>query len=182
MSLEKFGVSMLSGVRFTFILCMAGLLIFGCSTEKDTGDDASGVVAEDSLSPEDAKIAAILNDVLVRLSYEDKSGLYELEFEYFTDENTYDDYLKRGDVKWIHMDSINHLDVNEITYFDDDSAHVNIEYVFNSAAGGFNRVPDKITIHKSNGRWTKPTITRIFHQKEYEEIINEAKEAAEREN
>ncbi|RKX26180.1 MAG: hypothetical protein DRP47_08600 [Candidatus Zixiibacteriota bacterium] len=169
-------------VRLFFILCVVGLFLFGCSADKKTDGDTTGAVTEDSLLSENAQIANMLNDALIRLSYEDKSGLYELEFEYFTDENTYDDYLERGDVKWIHMDSIIHLDVHEIEYFGDDSAHVNVEYVFNSAAGGQSRMPDKLSIYKKNGRWMKPTITTLYHQEEYEQIIMEAEAAAEEEN
>ncbi|MBU8934598.1 MAG: hypothetical protein KOO62_11420 [candidate division Zixibacteria bacterium] len=167
-------------VRLFLIVGVISLVLLGCSSENETEETVS--VAESTLSPQDAELAAILNDALVRLSYEDKSGLYELEFDYFLDEYDFDHYVKRGDIMWIHMDSLDHLAVHSIVHFDDDSAHAQVEYVFNSAAGGQSRLPDKFTIYRSNGRWVKPAITTLRLQGDYDRTIREAEAAASEEN
>ena len=180
MSSEKYGVNMSIVVKFTCLSLIIGLVLFGCSSEN--GTEQTATVTESSLSPEDAELAALLNDVLIRLSYEDKSGLYELEFDYFLDEYDFDHYIRRADVMWIHMDSLDHLAVDSIWHFGDDSAHAKVEYVFNSSDGGQSRLPDRFTIFRKNGRWVKPTITTQYHQEEYERTIREAEAAADEEN
>ena len=101
----------------------------------------------------------MLNEGLIRLKYGDKSGLYELEFEYLRDEKTYDDYLAMGQIQWASMDSINHLEVTNVIFNPDSSADVEILYVFDSEKGGFTDHTDNFVIYRRNGRWIKPTVS-----------------------
>lgn len=180
MFLEKCGGNMSIIVKLVCLAVVCCALLSSCSSENTT--DEVEPVAGSLSSPEDAELAALLNDALVRLSYEDYSGLYELEFDYFLDEYDFDHYVQRADVMWIHMDSLDHLDVHSITRFDDDSALAVVDYVFNSAAGGQTRLPDRFTIFRSNDRWVKPTITRLHLQEDYDRLIRDAEAAAEEEN
>lgn len=161
------------------------LIIAGCSSDKtEVVDDSSDLDTNyySHLTPEEQGIANQLNEALQRLKYDDKSGLYELEFSYYTDENSYDEYIKRGEIVYAQMDSIHHLNVFDFIFYDDDSADVNIEYVFNSSAGGHSTVKDMFRLYKSHDRWVKPTVTRILHQLEYDYKIEKAIKAAEEEN
>ncbi|MFH2049674.1 MAG: hypothetical protein ABIJ12_09530 [bacterium] len=161
------------------------IAITGCSSDKTKVADVKTDLDTNyysHLKPEEQEIANTLNEALQRLKYNDKSGLYELEFSYYTDEHTYDDYIKRGEIQYAQMDSINHLEVYDFTYYDDDSADVNIAYVFNSAAGGFTTLKDMFRLFKSHDRWVKPTVTTLQLQLEYDYKIQKAIEAAEEEN
>ena len=187
MSLGMSGENIMSSFRITIILIMFLLLVvFGCSSDKTdkTSEDTSDLDTNyySHLSPEEQEIANTLNDALQRLRYNDKSGLYELEFSYYTDENSYDEYIKRGEIQYAQMDSIHHLEVYDFIYYGEDSADVNIAYIFSSPGDSLSKVNDKFRIYKSNDRWVKPTVTRIRYQEEYDYKIQKAIEAAEEEN
>lgn len=161
------------------------IAVAGCSSNKtEVTDDKTDLDTNyySHLTPEEQEIANTLNEALQRLKYNDKSGLYELEFSYYTDEHTYDDYIKRGEIQHAQMDSINHLEVYDFTYYDDDSVDVNIAYVFNSSAGGLTTLKDMFRLFKNNDRWVKPTVTVLQLQLEYDYKIQKAIEAAEEEN
>ena len=169
----------------TLIVIFVFIAIIGCSSDKtEVADDKTDLDTNyySHLNSEEQEIANTLNDALQRLRYNDKSGLYELEFSYYTDEHTYDDYIKRGEIQYAQMDSINHLEVYDFTYYDDDSADVNIGYVFNSAASGLTTLKDMFRLYKSHDRWVKPTVTVLQLQLEYDYKIQQAIEAAEEEN
>ncbi len=173
-------------ILLLFILTM----LIGCSSDKKDKADSATTETKDldtnyysHLSPEEQEIAEMLNEALQRLKYDDKSGLYELEFSYYTDENSYDEYIKRGEIIYAEMDSIHHLDVLDFTFYGDDSVALKVEYVFDPASDGTqSRLPDQFKLYWSHDRWVKPTVTRIHHQLEYDYKIEKAIEAAEEEN
>ena len=179
------GENTMNSSTITFFIIFIFLSLVSCSSDKtEIVDDSSDLDTNyySHLTPEEQKIANQLNEALQRLRYDDKSGLYELEFSYYTDENSYDEYIKRGEIIYAQMDSIHHLNVFDFIFYDDDSADVNIEYVFKSSAGGHSTVKDMFRLYKSHDRWVKPTVTRIQHQLEYDYKIEKAIKAAEEEN
>ncbi len=169
--------------RVSIIVCMlfiiSGVILGGCSSQKnDTKSDNTPMTAEEQKSADWKEIENILNEGLTRLKYKDKSGLYELEFEYLRDEKTYDDYLAMGEIRWASMDTINHVEVLNIDFFDRDSAHVTIKYVFDSPGGGQSTTDDIVTVYWHQGKWIKPTVSIIANQLEYEEAIKAAEAEA----
>jgi len=174
--------------RKSIMILLIGILIFAfisCSSDKkEVPDDTSDLDTNyySHLTAEEQEIANTLNGALQRLRYDDKSGLYELEFSYYTDENSYDEYIKRGEIQYAKMDSIHHLDVYDFVYYDDDSVDISVAYVFNSADGNLAKLNDKFRLYNSHDRWVKPTVTRLKYQLEYDFQIQQAIKAAEEEN
>ncbi len=161
----------------------------GCSSKKETASDPvvetdSTITAQPRFAPgsDEEQIYTMINNALIRLSYGDKSDLYELEYEYFTDETSFDDYLKMGQITYAQMDSILRIDMDSVMFFGEDSAWAIIEYVFKDWEGKEkSRRKDRIVVYKHKGRWIKPTVTVLPLQYEYEARINAARRAAEQE-
>ena len=130
------------------------------------------------LKTRELEIQEILTEALVRLSYGDKTGLYDLEFDYFTDEYSYDNYLTRGEIQYATMDSVDYLEiVGSIVY--EDSINLNVYFVFKSSKGTPTKTQNSFTMFKqADGAWKKPTMTSLFLQREYERTIWKADSAA----
>ncbi len=187
MCLEKSGVSTLrrgkwSPVVFCVVTTAAAAFLAACSSEtsQDQRDSTTRISEDYAGTPveEWRPIEKMLNEGLMRLKYRDKSGLYELEFEYLRDEKTYDEYLTMGEIRWASMDTINHLEVNDVHFYDDDSAWVEATYVFDSPTQGRSETPDEFMVYKHNGRWIKPFVSIIDNQLLYEKTIEDARKAA----
>ena len=157
------------------------VLLAGCTTEQkaDSSSDKAPGSAEAPLLTEKDSIEAMLNEALVRLSYGDKSGLYDLEFEYLQDDFDFDMYLKKREIGWAKMDTLDHLELRELIYEGEDSALVKILYVFKGLSGKMHEVPDQFYIYKQYDQWKKPTSSLFSEQRKYEDLMRQAREAAE---
>ena len=182
---EKYGVNTMKVAPKACCLLLLGgivLCLAACGQKTEPGKSgADTVVATTDSSGRAPDIVAIeqqLNDVLTRLRYGDKSGLYENEFDYFTDETTFDKYLEMGQIRWANADTLAFLEVRDIEYFDHDSALVKVTVHFENATGHKSFLDDKIILYYHNGRWIKPTVTVIDLQVDYEEKIRVADSAA----
>ncbi len=122
-----------------------------------------------------------LSEALVRLSYGDKSGLYDFEFPYLREETNYDEYLAMRQVQWANMDTVIALRVNDITYFGEDSVELVVDYVFRGISGQESIRPDLFKIYKYRDKWVKPTVSFLHKQLEFDEIYDAAIKAAEKE-
>ena len=120
------------------------------------------------------EIHAVVIDVIERLRYGDKTGLYENEFEYFRNEKTYDDYLIHGEVKWANADSLDHIEISDITFFERDSAWVQANFFMPNAAGDLTASPMRLQAYYQQGRWIKPYMSRMSFQLEFEEKVHQA--------
>ncbi len=152
---EIYGVSTMKAVSLPLLVLFGlfCLLLIGCTSDEpevvQVADSTTVVEEEPAASlvrmveiPDDAgertedwiAIHAMVDEVLTRLSYGDKAGLYENEFRYLREQETFDDYLKHGEVTWANTDSILYVEITDILFFDHDSAMV--EALFHMIAGG----------------------------------------------
>lgn len=160
------------------------LLVIACSKDQKESKKSEPVGRLDTsrfnhLSPQDRQLAAELNEALVRLSYGDKTGLYDLEFQYLRDEKNFDDYVGLRSIEFAKMDSLDHIEVTRIKYANEDSAEVAIIYVFSTIGrSGGSEMHDKLWVYRDGDRWIKPTASNFKKQQDYEELIRKADSAA----
>lgn len=159
------------------------LMAISCTEEKQVEKVAPlgrlDISRYSHLAPKDAQLAAELNEALVRLSYGDKTGLYELEFQYLRDERDFDFYVRMRAIEYARMDSLDHIEVKRVKYHGEDSAQVDIIYVFNTIGGsGGSEMHDKLWVYREGERWIKPTASIFKKQREYEDLIRKADSAA----
>lgn len=164
------------------MLISVGVWFFGSCGKKsgsgDAGQDATVASnAKSDLSEEDV-IEEMLNEAITRLKYGDKSALYENEFEYYTDEINFDEYLETGQMRYAQADTITFVEVRYVEFFDHDSAIVDVTVHFEGPTGQKSYFDDRIVVYYHKGRWIKPTITVVDHQLDYEEKIRVADSAA----
>lgn len=164
------------------MLISTGLGFFGsCGKKSDSGDagqDATVVSnAKGELSEEEI-IEDMLNEVLTRLRYGDKSGLYENEFEYSNDETNFDEYLGMGQIRAAQADTITFVEVRHVNFFDHDSAIVDVTVHFEGPTDKKSFHRDKIVVYYHKGRWIKPTVSVIDLQLNYDNMIRVADSAA----
>lgn len=172
-------------VLLIILLCVSVGFLGACSKkngtsttggkEKDTTLASSAAEGEPS---EEKAIDEMLNEVITRVRYGDKSGLYENEFEYFIDEKSFDEYLKMGEIRAAHADTITFIEIRHIEFFDHDSASVDVTVHFEGPTGKKSSLDDKLVVYYQNGRWIKPTVTVKDLQLDYEEKIRVSDSAA----
>ena len=164
---------------FPVILCIGWLA--ACDSKKTSDDvvqDSSALVGESGEAADKKLIERMLKETIARLKYGDKSALYENEFEYFTDEKTYDDYLEKAEIRWAQADTVTLIEVKHIDLFDRDSALVDVTVHFEGPTGKKSYLDDRLYVYYHKGRWIKPTVTVIDLQLNYEEKIRIADSAA----
>jgi hypothetical protein len=160
---------------FQLLVCCLAAFLIGCSASQD---DTSQVDTDKAAMTEEEQIAYDLNEALVRLTYGDKTGLYELEFPYLREETNFDVYLKLRSIEFAQMDSLDHLEVNKFEYFDDDSVALSVAYVFNGISGEQTKLPDRLMIYRYNDGWVKPTASSLKKQMEFDDLVRQADSAA----
>lgn len=119
-----------------------------------------------------------VHNTIERIRYGDKTGLYENEFEYMREEKTYDDYLLHGEVSWANADSLDHIEILDIIFYDKDSALVDADFYMLSHTGDIYPSSIRWTAYYREGRWIKPYLSRLMYQMELEELIRQADEDA----
>ncbi len=152
------------------------VLLIGCSASQD--EQTSQADTDRAAMTEEEQVAYDLNEALVRLTYGDKTGLYNLEFPYLREETDFDSYLKLRSIEFAQMDSLDHMEVNNFQYFENDSAAVDVAYVFNSLSGKQTKLPDRLMIYRYNDRWVKPTASSLKKQLEFDDLVRQADSAA----
>jgi len=159
----------------TLILGAMTPALMQCGGDQESPAEIGG----DSLS-DSAQLVAIVRSTVERLRYGDKSGLYENEFQYFHEQETYDDYLRHGEVTWANADSLDSIQVLAVQLFERDSAHLEVLYHMNSA-GEVQPPPNRgrLKAYWHQGRWIKPYMSSIDRQLDYEELIRQAAEDSE---
>lgn len=125
-----------------------------------------------------AAILAVVDEVITRLSYGDKSGLWENEFGYLHAQENFDDYLKRGEVTWANVDGLEYVEITDILFFGQDSALVETEFHFASPDGIDEGQPMPLVAYYREGRWIRPYVATIALQLEYDAKIKQADDDA----
>jgi len=176
-----------------FSIAVLAIFIFGCSSDEGPSNQVtkgpepvvehSRPVPEVTLpegkgSPEWMEVKRILEEPLIRLAYQDKSGLWDNEFEYLREQETYDEYIAHGEISWANVDSMLRVDINDIAFFDT-TASIECTFVMLGADGNEKQFPQALTMYKHRGRWIKPYMTALWRQQEYEDLIKKAEEDSE---
>jgi hypothetical protein len=180
MSFERFGESTMK-LRETILLVFCVGLLVSCSSKTkldDVAQDSTLITDKIDEVSEKKVIDSTLNATIMRLKLGDKSGLYENEFEYFTDEVNFDDYLQKGEIKRAQADTVTLLEIKNIDLFDRDSAVVDYTVHFQVPTGRKSYLDQKGVVYYHKGRWIKPTVTVIDLQLDYAEKIRVADSAA----
>ena len=160
--------------------------VWGCGggSEKETtaAEDSTATVAPKDTSIE-GQIEAMMNETIDRARYSDPSAFWENELEYLHERETYDKYIKRGQIPWAISvaETTMHVDVDSVTAFDHDSALVIVTAHFKGPLGKESQLTTPLTVYYQDGRWIKPTVSVIEQQVSYDSLRNEAIKAAERE-
>lgn len=164
------------------MVVIAGVGFFcSCGKKSDSsnaGQDATVASnAKGELSEEEV-IEEMFNEVLTRLRYGDKSGLYENEFEYAQDETSFEEYLGMGQIRFAQADTITFVEVRHVNFFDHDSAIVDVTVHFEGPTGKKSYFRDKVVVYYHRGRWIKPTVSVIDLQVNYDNMIRVADSVA----
>lgn len=177
--------------RYLIYICLLALVVLfaGCSSKTESidtvekqSDEQTTETTKYAVGSDEEQIYTMLSDALIRLSYSDKSDFYELEYEYFLDDMSFDDYLKMGQISYARMDSILRIDMDSVIFFGEDSAWAIMEYVFKDWKGDEkSRRKDRMPVYKHRGRWIKPTVSVLPLQMEYDARIAAARKSAEQE-
>ncbi|MDH3892566.1 MAG: hypothetical protein OEV49_15985 [candidate division Zixibacteria bacterium] len=133
---------------------------------------ATGELADDWTA-----IHAVVDEVITRLSYGDKSGLWENEFSYLHEQETFDDYLKRGEVQWANVDGLEYVEIKDILFFGKDSALVETAFYFNNIDDVAGQPMPLMTYYR-HGRWIRPYVATIQHQLDYDALLRQADDDA----
>jgi hypothetical protein len=170
-------------VLFLVVLTTGGFL-FGCGSEEAGETERTAVPDEEAQVGEDGSgksadwlaVEAMVDEVITRLRYQDKSGLYENEFQYLRDEENFDEYLRHGEVTWANANDLDSVEVRDITFFDRDSAWVEAVFHVRTADGKPEKSPQMLYAYYHQGRWIKPYMSDSKRQYDYEERIRQADE------
>ena len=154
-------------------------IVVGCGTNDDK--TSSDRPADSTYAQDREEIRSRLEETAKRWRYGDKAALYEMEFEYYQVEFTYDDYLEVDRVKRMESDTVENFEVKDIKFYDRDSATVSVEVVFVGVLGDTTRYPQDWQMYYHMGRWIRPTMSNHSAQVVCEEVRRKADSAAEAE-
>lgn len=176
---EKFGVNTMKRI-FELLLSVFFVIAMtvSCSKQADqsTGDKAAGDKPANAALADSLSLA--LNEPWARLRYGDKSGFYENEFDYLTEDTTFDDYLKFPQISYASGDTLESLEVVSVERMGD-SAVVNVTVHFKGPSGKETQLYDQIfTVYWYNNRWIKPTVSKYELEMKYQDLIHKADSAA----
>lgn len=176
MFFDRYGENTVKSHRLLLMILIAAVVsvaIAACGQRVDKNDATAKKVLT-----EEEQITQMLNDAMYRLSYGDKSGLYDLEFEYQRYETDFDKYLGIGVIGWANADGWDSIQVDSIEFFRPDSAWVFTHVYFSERPPPDNMYEEKLVIYQDDGRWIKPTVSKYLKQQEYLEIFRQADSAA----
>ncbi len=191
---EKYGVNIMKNIsnrRSLFngvMIVLACVFFYGCSSDSsnensDTSETEqvvvkTPIVQKELLTVQDT-IEAALSDAMERLRYYDNSGLYENEFSYLTDESSFDDYLKFGQITQRPQADVTELKVDSLWMYGHDSASVWVSIALEYPGGQVeNMTEQELKVYYHKEKWIKPTVSVIKYQLEYDDLIRQADEAS----
>ena len=168
-------------VRFVFVFFMAALVTLSASCSKTP--DKNSQTDETTEFTDSQLIQFALNETATRWHYGDKAVLYDMEFDFYKKQYSYDDYLAHRFIKELEADSLESLIVLAVHPFGEDSILVDAEAVFVGPAGVKTRFSEGVSyqFYFHNGRWIHPTISSYKGQLEFEQIRRSADSAADAE-
>ena len=169
-------------MRITVILsiCLSlVLLLGGCGGEQSetATETESAATATTSTADSDttraadrAEITAAMTETLWRWKYRDKAALYDMEFPYFHDDYTFDEYYKMQRIFYAYVDSLIDYRITEIAFYESDSAMVYDELTWQTATGDTVVMPNQNLLYNYNGRWYRPTVSNFQEQLQIDDL------------
>jgi len=162
-------------VRIICCICITGAAMAYLSCSGDEPDQSEAAVKTDSVLIQEA-----LQNSVERWRYGDKAALYDMEFEYYQEQVTYDDYLEDQAISRLQADSLEAMEVYSVKLFARDSAYVRARVIFVGPSGKKSQynegIPYRMYFHR--GRWIFPTLSTSSGQREWEQIKVTADSAA----
>lgn len=157
-----------------FLLFVAGMLLLmaGCSGESQQSETATVESTELAVKPEPVTvrdtIELTLNEVIERVRYGDKSGMYYNEFEYLRETMGFDEYIKKPQVHYASTDTLKFLEVLELKMYGHDSADVVLNVHSEGPSGIPSKIRDTLVVFYHNQQWIKPTLSSMKEQLNWE--------------
>ncbi len=176
----------MNGYRLLYLACIAVLVMslsFGCSSDTETAGSDSQSPRQQAASSEpltdSAQIAQAFNEVIERVAYGDKSGMWENEFSYLRDDQTFEYYrTTHSMVKVAQKDTLDSVQIIGVEFFKPDSAIADVRLHFTGPTDVQSTLDQPVTVYWRRGRWIKPTVSVISQQVQYDELIRRADSAA----
>ena len=173
-------IEMLKDISVVTILI---LLTLSCSENKETTDKVESVV-QNPTTPEGKEklFEDILNLTMDRLRYSDKSHIYELEFPYYREVFTFDQFLQNSRIRGANADTLEFVDIVKLSMYEPDSAVAYVEVHFRGPSGKETVLKgDSLTFYWFGGNWVRPTISTYGGQRQHDVIRQRADSAAQAE-
>lgn len=169
--------------KISLAIALLTLLLLGCGENKETTQKIETVDQNPSTPEEKEKLFEdILNLTMDRLRYKDKSYIYELEFPYYREENTFDEFLKNGKIRGAKADTLEFVDIVELIMYEPDSAVAYVEVHFKGPTGKETILKgDSLTFYWYGGKWVRPTVSTYDAQRQLDDIRRTADSAAQAE-
>ncbi|MEW6411841.1 MAG: hypothetical protein AB1483_05115 [Candidatus Zixiibacteriota bacterium] len=153
-----------------------GIFVVNCSKDAETPQDVGEFETDTTTQTYAIKdpvtvtdtISYVLNEAMTRLRYKDKSGLYDNEFEYYRAQNDFDQYLNTRQMEFAQADTLTFLEVIEAKLHEHDSATVDLYIHYEGPLGDHHQDRDTIVVYYHDGRWLKPTMSKIEEQLKWE--------------
>ncbi len=187
----KYGVNIMKNIfkrQYLILLSLFVLIIFyGCSNDSNNESDKSTDNQQTEIDSTSHKelltvkdtIEAELSEAMERLRLHDNSGLYENEFDYLTDETSFDEYLTFGQITSHPPGDVTALVVDSLFMYAHDSADVWVTINLEMKDGSTQELTEqRLVVYYHNNKWIKPTVSVIKNQVEYEDLIRQAEEAS----
>jgi len=175
-------VNIVRHYRIFIILALMGLFAFSCG-ENDTAREAEtetvGEVEEapaDSIAAAKKEIQEMLTEMVDRVKEGDKTVLYEMEFDYYTDSVSLSEYMEINRVLNYKYDTLGAIRVDTVVVYGD-SAMVGVTVIYESVVGGTTERPYAIKAYKYNGEWLRPYLSNYAKELEYQERVRAYEEA-----
>ncbi|MEE8149033.1 MAG: hypothetical protein V3T75_01155 [candidate division Zixibacteria bacterium] len=169
--------------KIALAIALFTLLVLGCGENKETTKKIESA-DQNPATPEGKEklFEDILNLAMDRLRYKDKSYLYELEFPYYREENTFDKFLEHGKIRGANADTLEFVDIVKLNMYEPDSAVAHVEVHFKGPTGEETIFKgDSLTFYWYAGEWIRPTVSTFDAQRRLDKIRQRADSAAQAE-
>ena len=164
-------------------IALLTLLLLGCGESKETTQKVE-TVDQNPATPEGKEklFEDILNNSMDHLRYKDKSYIYELEFPYYREENTFDSFLVNPRIRGAKADTLEFVDIVKLSMYEPDSAVAYVEVHFKGPTGEETIYKgDSLTFYWYAGKWLRPTVSTYDAQRQIDDIKRTADSAAQAE-
>lgn len=169
--------------KIILVMIILILSVPGCGENKETTEKVVPA-AQNPTTPEGKEklFEDIINRTMDRLRYNDRSYIYELEFPYYREENTFDKFLENGRVRGAKADTLEFVDIVKLTMYEPDSAVAHVEVHFKGPTGEETILKgDSLTFYWYDGKWIRPTVSTYEAQRQLDETRQRADSAAQAE-